>query len=182
VVLPVDYWCWCVCTSFAVAHTVTGVVASRNCSIMILVWQQGARAALLASLVPKQWLQSGLHRGRTGFQSWLHSDSSLLTVVDACHTVCCLRCGQCTCLCVMLFRRSAKVPPNAQAPRKLAPEITAEALDGDPVCGEVSRLELVVILYYYMLLCSSCALALPKLQHAVVLLVHTVCACRLVAA
>lgn len=35
-------------------------------------------------------------------------------------------------------RRSANVPPNAKAPRKLAPEITAEALDGDVMCGEVS--------------------------------------------
>jgi hypothetical protein len=43
-------------------------------------------------------------------------------------------------------RRSAKVPPNAQAPRKLAPEITAEALDGDPVCGEVRGLELMALL------------------------------------
>lgn len=42
-------------------------------------------------------------------------------------------------LCSSGCRRTAKVPPNATAPRKSAPEITAEALEGDPVCCEVRR-------------------------------------------
>lgn len=42
-------------------------------------------------------------------------------------------------------KRSANVPPNAKAPRKLAPEITAEALDGDIMCGEAVDMFLAIV-------------------------------------
>ena len=45
------------------------------------------------------------------------------------------------CLCAAVgCRRSKNVPANETAPRKLAPEITADALEGDPVSCEVSCL------------------------------------------